>query len=140
MKRAKSLTQNLQDAHAEFLADRHELEQIVNAPAALARPRLGALLRSARHHLTKHMAFKEQNGYLSPVLGCGAGTQDRARQFLEEQRQLLECLDALIRETQEESTAEDPLRERIQRWLSCVQEHETLENQFFDEARQDYSC
>jgi hypothetical protein len=79
-------------------------------------------------HVTEHFRFEEENGYMDAVRKQEPRLERAIGQLAEEHPQLARSLKALVEQARAATSASDPLREEVRRWVERIRHHEAREN------------
>jgi hypothetical protein len=128
------LAKTLRRAHAALFEDLRKLEQAARPGAGGDLAQLMACLGATHKHVTEHFGFEEQDGYMDTVRKREPRFDRIIQQLGEEHRELMQSLDALIREVRKAACFEDAVREKIRMWVERLRRHEARENDLVQDA------
>jgi hypothetical protein len=129
-----SFAEALREAHTDLLHDLLELERAAGWEPRAGPEELGARLGKVRAHLTDHLRFEEEGGYMAPILKEEPRFGRLVEELLAEHGQMAQALDALLEEVGGVRTRQDALREGVLAWIRRVRQHEARENHLVQEA------
>jgi hypothetical protein len=136
----QTLTEQIREANAIFLADLKTLEAIDANMTAVPAVEVSRRLRELRGVAAEHFRLEEQDAYLSPVVTCRPETELNRRALLADHRDLLQTLDGLIATADAGEGLTGDMRDRLAHLLRHAREHEQREDEFFTHAAGENPC
>jgi hypothetical protein len=129
-----SVVDGLKKAHAALMEDLHKLEQVVQPTSSATLSEVRARLGATRTHITEHFRFEEENGYMDTVRTREPRLEREVQWLAEEHRELARSLEALVGDAAAAQRLEDRLRHGVTEWIKRVRQHESRENDLFQDA------
>jgi hemerythrin len=130
----KTFAEALQQTHTDLLGDLWQLEESVCRGSGEGQPELSTRLAKVQTHLTDHFRFEEQDGYMAPLLKEEPRFGPVVQELLDEHRQLVQALNALLQEVSAAPGLRDDFREKVRAWVKYVRQHESRENSLVQEV------
>jgi hypothetical protein len=126
-----SLEERLRQAHADLLADLHQLG---SATAEMGLASLRTNLLKARQDLVNHFRLEEENGYLEEVRKREPCLEQTLLKLAGEHRKLLSKLDDILARLEYPQPVLDELQRQVRLWVHDVRGHEIRENDLIQDA------
>jgi hypothetical protein len=133
-KKEPSVAESLSRAHQALQKDLEKLRDAVHQGKDQDLPTIRAHLGVTRTHILDHFRFEEQNGYMDKVRKREPRLEHVIDQLAGEHRQLAQALDALIEKTNQASSLDPDLQERIRQWIVAVRRHEAREDELVQDS------
>ncbi len=129
-----SVVETLREAHLALLKDLAGLEDAARSSVGTDSAEMHSRLERARSHITEHVRFEEQNGYMDAVLHREPNLARIVENLREEHRQLAQELEGLIERTMTGRHLEVAFRDQVSSWIEGVRRHEHRENSLVQDA------
>jgi len=121
-------------AHTALLTDLTKLKEILQPGSGTSLRQVCAHLAATHRHVSDHFGFEEQNSWIDVVRRQEPRWEHAIQQLVQEHRQLVKSLKTLIEEADAAENLNQAFCERILRWIDRVIDHETRENDLFEDA------
>jgi hemerythrin-like domain-containing protein len=121
-------------AHAALLTDLTKLKETLQPGSGASLLEVCAQLAATHKHVTDHFGFEEQNGWIDVVRRQESRWEHAIGQLVQEHRQLVKSLETLIEEADAAQNLNLVFCEKVLRWIERVIDHETRENELFEDA------
>jgi hypothetical protein len=131
---AQSVVEDLKRVHEKMRGDFRYLEELFRKSPGPSAAELISRLVEARADVAEHFRFEEENGYLDVVRLRDPNLERAIDHLLEEHRQLLGSLDALIAIAGASLQPDEALRQRVLDWIGQLRRHEVRENQLVQDC------
>jgi len=120
--------------HTALLTDLTKLKEIVQPGSGANLMQVSKQLAATDRHITDHFGLEEQHGWIDVVRRQEPRWEHAIGQLVQEHRQLVKSLKTLIEEADAAQSLNLLLCEKILRWIERVIDHETRENELFEDA------
>ncbi len=131
---ANATTAELGRAHTALMSELAKLKATVQPGSGANLVQIGTQLAAIHRHITVHFAFEEQQGWIDVVRRQEPRWEHAIGQLVQEHRQLANSLETLTEEADAAKNLSQILCEKILRWIDRVIDHETRENELFEDA------
>lgn len=128
------IVETMRHAHATLQNDLRILREAVQSRSGASVIDLCDRLGAIRDHVANHFRLEEQGGYMDVVKRRQPLLERTIQHLAAEHPQLLQSLDAIVRDASRATAIDDRLRREITDWMEGIHQHEDRENRLIEEA------